>query len=195
MMLSEKFSSAIQLIDQANQADPNQEISEGKTYSKEILYSQRMMDCLLGFAPEASEALQLAVKAQHICRWEIARDSYSMDREGYHAWRNELKKFHAKKTSAILLQVGYDEDTIDLVSDLLQKKQLKKNKDTQTLEDVICLVFLQYYMENFAKNYSEEKIISILQKTWKKMSEQGQQKALQLKLPPSIIPIVKKALS
>lgn len=194
-MQIDKFNKAIQLIDKANQADPNQEVFEGKSYPKEIIYSLRMTTCLLEFRPDASETLQIAARAQHICRWEIPRNSYPMDRQGYHVWRNELKKFHAQKTTSILQQVGYDEETIQSVSNLLQKKQLKRNQETQALEDVICLVFLQYYMEDFAKHNTEEKMISILQKTWRKMSEQGQQKALLLPLPESVLPIVQKALA
>lgn len=194
-MQSDKFTHAFQLIDEANQGDPNQEFFEGKSFPKELLYGQRMTSCLNDFYPNASEALQIAARAQHICRWEIPRKTYPMDRVGYHSWRNDLKKFHAKKTSEILLQVGYDQDTIETVSFLLQKKQLKRNKETQILEDVICLVFLEFYMEDFAKHNTEEKMISILQKTWKKMSNEGQQKALKTQLPPSIIPIVEKALA
>ena len=97
------------------------------------------------YSSEASEEVQLAARCQHICRWESPRDSYEMNRTGYLLWRTELKKFHAKKAGGILKSVGYADATIEKVSFLLQKKQLKKNEDTQTLEDVICLVFLQFY--------------------------------------------------
>lgn len=194
-MPSEKFIQAIQLIDKANQDDPNQETVDGESYPKELLYAQRMTAWLEEFQPNTSEALQLAARAQHICRWEIPRDKYPMNKVGYHAWRNQLKKFHAEKTSTILQTVGYDQAIIDTVSGLIQKKQLKKNKETQTLEDVICLVFLAHYSERFFENKPEEKIIDIIQKTWRKMSVDGQQKALQIKLPDSVLPLVQKALA
>lgn len=194
-MQTEKFNRAIQEFDKANRADPNEVVWQGTSYPKELLYGQQMTACLNDFQPNASESLQLAARAQHICRWEIPRKSFPMNKEGYHLWRNSLKKFHAEKAAGILLEVGYDQPTIDQVKFLLQKKQLKRNSDTQTLEDVICLVFLQYYMEDFAAHNTEEKMIQILQKTWGKMSEVGQEKALTLKLPASIVPIIQKALS
>ena len=87
-----------------------------------------------------------------------------MNRVGYLKWRQDLKKFHAEIATSILRDVGYAEETVAEVAFLLEKKQLKKNKDTQTLEDVICLVFLEHYFEAFSKEHPEDKIIDILQK-------------------------------
>ena len=89
---------------------------------------------------------------------------------------------HAQKASSILKEVGYKQETIDAVSFLLEKKQLKRNADTQTLEDVICLVFLEYYFESFAYKHPNEKTIEILEKTWRKMSDKGKEAALKLPL-------------
>lgn len=190
----ENFNTAIRLFDEANNNDPNKEIWEDKEYAKEVLYADRMTAALQEFAPDASEAVQLAVRCQHICRWEIARNSYEMNRTGYLLWRQDLKKFHAKKASEILTSVGYDQELIENVSFLLQKKQLKRNEETQLLEDVICLVFLEFYFEKFSQKYSEEKLIDVLQKTWKKMSEAGQEAALTLNLSDASLSLVKKAL-
>ncbi len=193
--MSGKLQAAFQLFDAANQQDPNTEIFQGKTYPKELLYALRMTEQLNTFAPNASEALQLTARCQHICRWEIPRDSFEMNREGYLRWRLELKKFHADKAESILEKVGYSEETITKVRFLLEKKQLKKNEDTQTLEDVICLVFLAYYFEPFANKHPEEKTIDILQKTWRKMSEKGHKAALQLPLSKNALELVTKAIS
>ena len=190
-----KFEIAIQLFDSANSGDPNIEIWEGKEHPKELLYGIRMSEQLNTFEPNASEAVQLAARCQHICRWEIPRDSYEMNRVGYLTWRKDLYKFHAEKASEILLKAGYDNDTIDAVKFLLQKKQLKKNKDTQLLEDVICLVFLSYYFESFSEKYSEEKLIDILQKTWAKMSEKGHGAALKLEFSEKSKQLISKALA
>lgn len=192
---SEKLLEAFKLFDEANAQDPNKESSEGKLYPKELLYAQRMTDILNEFEPDASEALQLTARCQHICRWEIPRESYDMNRVGYLKWRQELKQFHAEKASNILRKVGYDEDTIDRVSFLLLKKQLKKDEETQTLEDVICLVFLKYYYEPFLIKHNDDKIISILQKTWKKMSQKGHKAALTLAFSERGMELVSKALS
>lgn len=195
MATSYKLSKAFELFDLANSKDPNTEVFMGREYPKEVLYAMRMTDKLNDFAPNASEALRLTARAQHIRRWEIPRESYEMNRVGYLKWRQELKKFHAEKAAEILEQVGYDHETIDKVQFLLEKKQLKRNDETQTLEDVICLVFLEYYFEPFAKEHPEEKVVDILQKTWRKMSEKGQGAALKLPLSQTSKGLVAKALA
>ncbi|WP_111708760.1 DUF4202 domain-containing protein [Lutibacter citreus] len=194
-MQLEKFNKAIELFDEANSLDPNKELYNGTEFPKELLYAVRMTEQLNKFAPNSSEALQLTVRCQHICRWEIARDSYEMNRVGYLTWRKDLKDFHAKKASEILASLGYDDELIAQVQILLLKKHLKKNADTQTLEDVICLVFLEFYFLKFSKKYSEEKMIDIVQKTWKKMSEKGHEAALKLNLPQDALALITKALS
>lgn len=195
MPTSNKLDEAFKKFDAANSKDPNTEEYKGKSYPKEVLYAMRMSDQLNKFAPKASEALRLTARCQHICRWEIPRESYEMNRVGYLKWRQELKKFHAETAASILEEVGYDQETIAKVSFLLEKKQLKKNEETQTLEDVICLVFLEHYFEPFSKEHPDDKLIDILQKTWRKMSEKGQEAALKLPLSENAVRLVTKAIS
>ena len=194
MEASDKLRKAFELFDLANEQDPNKEIFEGKAYSKEVLYAKRMTEKLNEFAPNASEPLKLTARCQHICRWEIPRESYEMNRVGYLKWRQDLKKFHAEKASGILREVGYDQKTIEKVAFLLEKKQLKKNEETQALEDVICLVFLEFYFEPFIEKHSKEKLIDIIQKTWRKMSEKGHQAALKLPFSKGSLDLIGKAL-
>ncbi len=194
-MPTTKLTKAFSLFDKANANDPNKEIINGQPIAKELIYSERMSHALHSFTSDASEALQLAARAQHICRWEIPRDSYPMDRIGYLRWREELKKFHATKASEILHKVGYDQETIDRVSFLIQKKKLKKDEDTQILEDVICIVFLKYYYQEFCEKHSQEKVVDILQKTWKKMSDKGRQEALKFSYSKEGLDLIKQAIS
>ncbi|MEJ4087104.1 DUF4202 domain-containing protein [Galbibacter orientalis] len=194
-MSQPNFKEAIEKIDRANAQDPNTETYQGKEYPKELLYSQRMTETLLSFEPNASEELQIAARAQHIERWKIDRNSYPMDRIGYLKWREELKKMHAEITADILNEVGYDDSFSERVSFLIKKKLLKKDEETQTLEDVVCLVFLQYYFEDFADKHSDEKIIDILQKTWGKMSDKGHKAALKLPLNNKSLSLIKQALA
>ncbi|MGB5820194.1 MAG: DUF4202 domain-containing protein [Saonia sp.] len=194
MRTSKRLQRAFQQFDDANAKDPNTEEYLGETHPKELRYALRMTEMLHHFAPNASEILQLAVRCQHICRWEIPRESYEMNRTGYLKWRQDLKKFHVQKASGILKNVGYEKETINKVAFLLEKKQLKKNEETQTLEDVICLVFLKFYFEAFTKKHSEEKLLDILRKTWRKMSEKGQGAALQLELSPTSSRLIAKAV-
>ncbi len=190
-----RFEAAIALIDEKNSEDINTYQVFGIDYPKELLYSQRMTRKLLQFEPNASKALQIAARAQHICRWKIARDEYPMDRIGYLKWRETLKKMHASLTAELLNQVGYDAEFTDRITALINKKRIKKNEESQTLEDTVCLVFLDYYFEEFAAKHDDEKVIDILKKTWAKMSENGHEAALKLNLSEKSLSLIKQALA
>ena len=193
------FERAIQLFDTANSEDPNQETADGRAWPKELLYAERMSEMLARFAPEASEAVRLACRAQHIQRWKIPRKDYPMTPEGYQRWRTTLYKFHAETAGRLLQEAGYADEMVTRVKTIVGKRGLKVNPETQMMEDVVDLVFIEHYMFGFAaKNaeYSEEKWLDIIRKTWKKMSEQGHAFALsgQLKLPESLVPLILKAV-
>jgi hypothetical protein len=183
-----RFEAAIAAIDAANALDPRGE---------ELPYSQRMTEWLNKLAPDAPEALRLAARAQHIRRWEIPRSDFSMDRIGYLRWRTTLYQFHADRAAEVLRFAGYDEATIARVASLLKKEKLKVDPDAQLLEDVICLVFLQYEFADFVKQHDEPKLINILQRTWKKMSPRGHAAALALapSLPGDALALIQKALA
>lgn len=194
------FEQAVALIDAANGEDPNTETVGGQKWPKELLYSHRMSDILQHYAPEADEAQRLAIRAQHIQRWKSPRSDYPMDRSGYLQWRTHLYKFHAETAAKLLAQAGYGEDVIERVKQAVGKRALKVNPDTQLLEDVAGLTFIEHYMLNFAgkhPEYDEAKWIDIIRKTWKKMSSRAQQFALTggIKLPEPLIPLIQKALS
>lgn len=190
-----RFETAIALIDKANSEDINTYAVAGIEYPKELLYSQRMTRKLLQFEPNASKALQISARGQHICRWKIARNEYPMDRVGYLKWRETLKKMHADLTADILKQVGFDDQFTDRVKAIILKKLIKKNEESQTLEDTICLVFLDYYFEEFAAKHTDEKMIDILKKTWVKMSDKGHEAALKLPFSDKSLALVKQAIS
>jgi hypothetical protein len=195
MPTTDRFNAAIVRIDAANALDPNLETFAGREQPKELLYSQRVTAWLKILEPAASEALRLAAHGQHICRWTIPRGTYPMDRAGYHRWRSACQRMHAEKLAEILRDVGYDEATINRVQSLVRKERLKLDPESQLLEDVICLVFLENYFADFARRHDEAKLIDIVRKTWKKMSPRGQQAALQLSLPDETKSIVEKVLS
>jgi len=195
----QRFEQALARFDAANAEDPNRETVGGQQTAKELIYGQRVSEMLERFAPQASEPLQLAARCQHIRRWTIARSDYPQTTIGYKQWRTNLKKFHAETAGRILREVGYEEETIKSVQSLLRKEALKLNVDTQTLEDVVDLVFLEYHLDDFVKkhsHYDEAKLADILRKTWKKMSPRGHEAALKLiKLPEHLAPFVVKAVS
>ena len=191
----ERFNAAIARFDAANTEDPTTEVFQGAVYPKELLYAQRMTAWLDKIAPEASEALRLAVRCQHIQRWTIPRHTYAMDRHGYLRWRTTLAKFHADTAAAILRDVGYDDTTIQRVQTLLRKERLKRDPEVQCLEDVICLVFLENYLAAFATQHDEVKVLDILRKTWTKMSPRGHEVALTLPMSPEARRLVEQALA
>jgi len=193
--VASRFQMAIERIDAANALDPHL-VCDGVTQiPAEMLYSHRMTAWLEKLYPQASEALRLAARAQHIRRWEVPRDGYPMDRAGYHRWRTGLYTFHAAITAEILREVGYEQAVIDRVRSLLKKERLKIDRETQALEDVICMVFLENYFTEFAARHDEEKVIGILRRTWTKMSQIGRDAALQLPMSTEAAELIGKALA
>lgn len=199
-MTKQCFDKAKALIDAANSEDPNRETSDGKDWPKELLYSRRMSDMLERYAPDADDDMKLVVSAQHIQRWKSPRSDYPMDRKGYYQWRAELNKFHAGTVADLLAKAGYENTFIARVTQAVGKKSLKTNPDTQLLEDVAGLVFLEHYMLDFADRhpeYDDQKWLDIIRKIWNKMSAQAHQFALagHIKLPDSLAALIKKAAS
>ena len=193
MSVNEKLERAFATFDAYNANDPHQEEFEGKTYPKELLYAARMTERLNSFAPNSPEYLQLAARAQHVGRWEIPRESYTMDKKGYLQWRNAEKFHHAEIAQQVLSSCRYDQELIDKVKFLLLKKELKSNTDTQTLEDVVCLVFVEFYLEEFAAKHDDDKVVDILQKTLKKMSVRAIQETLKISVSERMGKLIAKA--
>ncbi len=185
---------ALKAIDEANAQDPNKLEFEGLETTKELLYGQRMSAQLEQFAPSASVELQIAARAQHIQRWLSPRSDYPLGRDGYKRWRADLGQFHAETCAKILTELDYSEDSISRVRTLLGKKGIKRDAEVQTLEDVVCLVFLEHYLSDFARKHNDEKLIDIIQKTWRKMSETGHAAALKLPIDPACMPLIEQAL-
>ncbi len=190
-----RFANAIAAFDAYNSHDPNQEEFEGQTFSKEVLYAQRMTDRLARFAPDANESVKLAARCQHIGRWEIPRSNYPSTRKGYLQWRAEEKLHHAKIAERILKACEYDLETIDRVKFLLLKKELYTNADTQLLEDVVCLVFIEFYLEEFAAKHDDEKVIDIIRKTVKKMSAKALNEVANLVVSPTVKSLLERAVA
>lgn len=193
-----RFNQAIANFDALNKQDPSLEHylehSVDKAYPKEFLYSERMSAMLRRYAPEASEALHLAARCQHVQRWKIARDTYPMTKAGYHQWRTELKSFHAEIARQVLVDVGYDKATVEKVCALVRKSATPADAEAQILEDVIVLVFLESYLEQFVAShtdYNMEKFADILNKTFRKTSRQARNAAQNMiDIPAVLRPVV-----
>ena len=191
---SERFREAVARFDRANAEDPNVETAGGASHPKELLYARRMSAALERFAPNASEVVRLAARCQHIRRWTVPRASYPEGRDGYRRWRTDLGRLHAETAGGILREVGYDDATVGRVQALLRKERLKADPEVQLLEDVVCLVFLGHYLAPFAAQHEGDKVVGILQKTWRKMSDRGRAGALDIELAPDLQALVTRAV-
>lgn len=164
----------LRAIDAANAADPSIEASQPAA----LLYGQRMSAELARLFPQASEALQIAARGQHVERWLLPRKAYPEGREGYLEWRREQGRRHAARVTGLMAEAGYDAAAQVHVGAMLRKESLKRDAETQALEDVICFVFLRHYFAPFAPSQEPEALLKIVQKTARKMSAEGRARAL-----------------
>lgn len=192
---NDQFKKAIEAFDAYNQNDPNKEEYKGNVFSKEVLYAQRMTDRLNRYAPDAPDYVKLAARCQHIGRWEIGRDHFPMDKKGYLQWRNQEKIHHAKIAEEILKSCQYETEKIEKVKFLVLKKELFTNADTQLLEDVICLVFIEFYIEVFATKHDDNKVVDIIKKTLKKISPKGIAISAEIKVSGKMQSLIQRAIS
>ena len=182
------------LIDNAHAADPKR---TADCRPAELVYADRMEAWVARLVPAATPLLRLAARCQHLERWSVPRDSFPLDKPGYHAWRKSLYVKQAERARALLLQAGVPATEAEEVATWVSKTGLKTNAGTQALEDAACLVFLENEIADFAAqhaDYPQEKFVGILQRTWRKMSPAAQQFALALELPPAIAELVRRAV-
>jgi hypothetical protein len=189
-----RFDAALRRFDEENARDPNVELVGGLPRPRELVYAERLTDWVLTLQPGASEALRLAARCQHLCRWMIPRNSYPPTKPGYLKWREDLKKFHAEKAGAILRDLGYPGDMIVRVQALNLKQNFPDDPESRVLEDALCLVFLQYQFAELAAKTDDAKMINALQKSWKKMSPAARAEALQISYGPQEKALLEQSL-
>lgn len=192
-----RFQKAIDAFDRANAEDPNTIVVNEATGAepRELVQARRLAAWVKELSPNASEPLLLAARCQHIRRWQIPRAAYASGRVGYLQWRTQLARFHADTAAQLLEEVGYDSELIAAVRRLNLKQNLRSNADSQTIEDALCLSFLQYELNDFIAKYPAEKVIEVIQKTWRKLSDQARERALTLPFAADALAIVQRALA
>lgn len=193
----DRLTATLNDIDHCNAQDPHVDNDGGQSVPKELLYARRMSAWLRQLQPHASERLQIAVRAQHLERWLRPRRDYPMDRDGYKRWRTDCAAYHARRAGEIMAKHGYDQSDIDCVGAAIRKENLKTNSEAQTLEDCAALVFLAHHFDTFAAehaDYSDEKMLKIVRRTWAKMSAAGQAAAMTIAFSPVAKPWIDKAL-
>ncbi len=189
------FEKAISAIDAANAVDPTLVPTPDGPRPKELVHAELMTAWVRRLRPDASEALLLAARAQHIRRWESPRSSFPEGRTGYLRWRTQLYRFHADTAAALLREAGYGEDMAGRVGALIRKELLGRDPDAQAIEDALCLVFLELQLGDVAGKMDREKLITVLRKTWTKMSPDARGLALELALPEAERELVAAALA
>jgi hypothetical protein len=180
--MTDRLSVVLAAIDAANAADPAREDGQ----PAELLYGRRMSEVLAEFAPAASVHLRIAARGQHVERWTRPRSAAPEGRAGYLRWREELKRFHAGRVAGFMAEAGWPEADRERVASLIRKEGIKRDPETQTLEDVICLVFIRWYFADFAAKHPREKVRDIVARTGRKMSPEGRRAALALGQPDDI---------
>lgn len=180
MSVSDRLKAVFDAIDATNADDPKSIEVGGVTRPYAVVYGERMTTRLATLAPAASELLQIAARAQHIRRFDIARSTYPMDKPGYYAWRNALKVHHAEVVGGLMAAAGYSAEEIARTGEMVRKERIKQDPEAQTVEDCASLVFLEHEYVEFAPKYTDEKLKDIVAKTWRKMSEAGHAQALEL---------------
>lgn len=189
------YTKARELIDAAHGADPKR-APDGR--AAELVYAERMEAWAARAAENVTPLLRLAARCQHLERWTVPRDSYPLDKPGYHAWRRSLYVKQANRAKELLLQAGVPAAEAEEVATWVSKSGLKTNPGTQALEDAACLVFLENEIQAFAAQHAEyprEKFVDIIRKTWKKISPHGQTLAKTISLPPGIAALVTEAIA
>ena len=189
-----KIERAIELFDEYNRQDPHVLTWSGVEYPSEYFYALQLYQWVKKLAPDASEALLIAARCQHIGRWTIPRTQYPAGKAGYLRWRTDLAKFHASTAETLLREAGYTYEIIHEVRNIVLKQNLKTDEDVQVMENALCLVFLEFQFEEFISKHDEEKVIRIIQKSWKKMSAPGRDAALALHYGPLEKQLLEKAL-
>lgn len=194
-MSASRFDLAVAAFERINAEDPRRERAGEVEWPRELLRARQLVQWVNRLAPGASEALRLAAHCQHIGRFRFPRTSHPEGRVGYLRWRTELSRRHAEIAREVLTAAGYELDTIASVQGIVQKQGLRSRPDVQTMEDALCLVFLEHEFSDFCAEHDDAKLLTIVRKTWAKMSPEARQLALQLSLSGRPYELVQRALA
>ncbi len=157
---------ALDAIDAANADDPNHVEGQPRAQFEGQLATQWVAQ----LAGNPNDALVLAARAHHLRRWVVPRADYPEGRAGYLKWRKDQKVRHGQEVAEILAQHGYADDVISRAADLLERKGLGTDVDTQVLEDAACLVFLETQYQATLDRLDHDQMVNVVAKTLKKMS-------------------------
>ena len=181
-MPPDRLTQLFERIDQLNREDPNAEQVGGTSVPRELAYAQRLTDWVDRLRPDPSEALRIAARGQHVQRWTIPRDRYAQTRQGYLRWREVLKTFHIETVVRLMHGVGFPDATIQRVREIMGKRRLQDDPESQTLEDALCLIFFETQLTELKQKTPDDKLQEVVRKVLKRMSAQGRTELSKLTL-------------
>jgi hypothetical protein len=185
---------AFAAIDAANADDPSTLVVRGVVRPKEQAHAELAVEWVRRLDPDASDALLIAARAHHVRRWDIPRSDEPDGREGYLRWKNRLQRHHAEVVGEVLPAAGVDPGTVARVQDLVRKRRIKSDTEVQTLEDALCLVFVETQFAELAGKLTEDHMVDVVAKTLEKMTPAGRAAALALPLDDDALRIVRQAM-
>jgi hypothetical protein len=189
------FHQTITALDALHAEDPRRVEVDGESLPMELWHGRRMSDWLETLHEAPDELVQLAVRGQHLQRWQVPRGEYPEGRVGYLTWRRDQGKRAGETTAALMIEAGYSAEEADKVARMIRKQGLGRDEGTQAVEDCACLVFLENYFGDFSKQIDHDHLIRIVQMTWKKMSPRAHELALGLPMSGEARALVEEALA
>jgi len=184
--MTDNLDSVLAAIDAANEHDPDRVETPDGPAPASLIYGRRMTAELDRLFPDASDVLRIAARGQHIERWMLRRVAYPEGKAGYLTWRRDQAARHATRLAEIMAAAGYPEADRARAGTLVRKEGIKRDAEVQRLEDVICFVFLRWYLADFAQTKDPDHMQRIVEKTARKMSDDGRSRAMaEFDMPPS----------
>ncbi|MDN3554310.1 DUF4202 domain-containing protein [Halomonas almeriensis] len=197
MAISAEAQRVLEALDALHAEDPRQVEVEGRSLpvAKELWHAGRMSAWLERLEAAPDELVQLAVRGQHLQRWQVPRDEYEQGRVGYLTWRRDQGKRAGETTARLMREAGFEEQSAEQVARMIRKQGLGREAGTQAVEDCACLVFLENYFADFSRQVERDHLIRIVRKTWGKMSPQARELALGLPMSEEAKELVEAALA
>lgn len=189
------FQRAIDELDALHAEDPRRVEVDGQSLPLELWHAGRMSAWLERVEEAPSELVQIAVRSQHMQRWEVPRNAYPEGRVGYLTWRRDQGKRAGEITARVMQAQGYSAEDAAEVARMIRKQGLGRDPGTQAVEDCACLVFLENYFADFSKQVEHDHLVRIVQMTWKKMSPRARELALELPMSDEARAVVEEALA
>src|SRR5687768_16073123 len=155
------LAAGVAAVDGANAEDPNVLLVDGEPRPKAQAEGQLVAGSMRRLDPDASPALVLAAHAHQLRRWTSPRASYPDGRAGYLRWRRDLHDVHAREAATVLAAAGVPDDVVARVLDLVRKRHLATDAEVQTLEDAICLVFLETQLDDFVDRLDGDRVVQV----------------------------------